>query len=759
MSGEAIRDVLGDPSAVVSAAAEALLSAVVSALPIATVGGAVVAFVTGVVAAARYRDRESAARHARSIEVLAPPEAEPAGAATLWAHLHEAFGHGRTAPWRSRPHVAWEYLWREAGMRIRLWVPPSVSTTLVARAIEAAWPGARTVESDEPEPPVPHGWRVTGGELRLSAPGWFPINADLQPDPLRALLGAGACGPGRAAVVQIALRPLGRRAARRGRRAARDLRHGRPTSPLQRAAGVLTSNSQVAVRTDPTVNPDVRLILGKADQPLWRAAVRYAVADEREGDRKRARAHVHGIGSAFGVFGARNHFLRRRLRRGRRSLDQRALRRGLLLSTSEVVALAHIPLDRIVPEMARAGARPVPPSPAISRAAPGGWLLGVSDTGQPRPVVLRQEDARYHVHLMGATGSGKSTLIVQLVLQDVAAHRGAVVIDPNGDLVRDIYGALDAEARERTVLLDQQRKGPVPTLNMLEVPKGLTPDLVVDHLVGIFSRIFESSWGPRIEDILRSACLTLLRRPGATLSDIPRVLTIPGEYQRYLSTGPEDDLRGFWAWYEAMSVGMRSQVTGPLLYKLRAFLLRPFAKAIVDAPRSSIDMAALLDRGGLLLARLPKGLLGEDTAKLLGSFVTSKTWQAATARAAVGIEERPDCRLYVDECQNFLSLPRSFDEVLAEARKYRLSLVLAHQNLGQLPRSLAEAISANARNKLYFQTSSEDARPLAKHMAPNLGEHDLRNLGAYQLAARLMANGEEQPACTLTTLPIGGVAA
>lgn len=749
---------LTDPSSILHNAAGLAVVVLSHVWPFAAAGAAAVGAGACALAMARRRHRRRVARSAAVVEVLAPPEPEPAAALAFWAHLHEAFGHGPTPPWRTRPHLAWEYAWSAEGLSIRLWAPSPVPPVLVARAAEAAWPGARARVLDEPPPALPPGWGMRGGQLRLSAPGWFPLASELQPEPLRGLLGAAACGPGEAAVVQVCLRPLGRRAARRGRRAARDLRLGRPKGALGRVAGLVAATPG-RVERDPGVSPDVRLMLDKAGQTLWAAAIRYAVAaaGPRQGaGRRQLGRRAHAVGASFGPLTGRNHLLRARLRGGGAAVAERRLdrRRELLLSTPEVAALAHLPVDRVVPELARAGARPVGPTPAVSRSAADGWVLGASDVGEQRPVVLRTEDARCHLHVMGATNSGKSTLIVHLVLQDVAARRGAVVIDPAGDLIHDIYARLDDEARARTVLLDQQARGPVPTLNMLEVPEGVTPDLVVDHLIGIFSRIFETSWGPRLEDVFRSACLTLLRRPGATLSDVPRVLTIPGEYQRYLSSDPSDPLRGFWAWFEGQSIGQRAQITGPLLYKLRGFLLRPFARAVVDAPRSSIDIGRLLDDGGLLLARLPKGLLGEDTAKLLGSFIVSKTWQAATARAGTPIDRRRDARLVVDECQNFLSLPRAFDEVLAEARKFRLSLVLAHQNLGQLPRGLAEAISANARNKLYFQMSVEDARLLARHMAPNLTEHDLCNLGAFQAAVRLLAFDRLQPACTLTTLPM-----
>jgi hypothetical protein len=201
-----------------------------------------------------------------------------------------------------------------------------------------------------------------------------------------------------------------------------------------------------------------------------------------------------------------------------------------------------------------------------------------------------------------------------------------------------------------------------------------------------------------------------------------------------------------------MSEANRAQVIGPVMNKLRAFLLRDFVRQVVGRPDSSFDMGQVLD-GGVCLVRVPKGILGDETARLLGSFVVAKVWQTATHRARLGQAARVDASLVVDECQNFLHLPRSFDEMLAEARGYRLSMVLAHQHLGQLPKELRETVSANARTKVWFTMSPEDARALDRHVAPNLTEHDLAHLGAYTAAARLVVDGEEAPAFTLATRP------
>lgn len=500
------------------------------------------------------------------------------------------------------------------------------------------------------------------------------------------------------------------------------------------------------VGDDPTRGPDVRAVLDKAAGPGWEVVVRYGVAAEGD-DAEPAplRGRAHALASAFGAYTGRNRLARHRLRHPAAALAGRHMGRGDLVSVPELAALAHVPSDATVPGLDRAGARSLAPPPGIPAT---GKVLGDTDAGRRRPVALAVPDARYHLHLMGATGSGKSTLLTNLVLADVAAKRGAVVIDPKGDLVTDLLDRLPAD--RPVVLIDPDEAAAPPVLNVLEGPDR---DLVVDHLVGIFRRIFEAYWGPRTDDVLRSACLTLLRRPGATLADVPRLLADDGFRRPYVEgIGDPVGLGGFWRWYDELSEGERGRVIGPVMNKLRAFLLRPFVRNVVGGAKSSFDMGKVLD-GGICLVRVPKGVLGEETARLLGSFVVAKVWQAATARARLAQEVRVDASLHVDECQNFLTLPRSFDEMLAEARGYRLSLVLAHQHLAQLPRDLREAVSANARTKLFFATSPEDARILARHVAPGLGEHDLSHLAAYQAAARLVVDGAERPAFTIRTRP------
>jgi len=211
-----------------------------------------------------------------------------------------------------------------------------------------------------------------------------------------------------------------------------------------------------------------------------------------------------------------------------------------------------------------------------------------------------------------------------------------------------------------------------------------------------------------------------------------------------------------------MNEGLRAQVIGPVLARLRAFLLRDFVKNVIGTAHTSFQMSKILD-GGLLLCRLPKGVLGEETARILGSLIVARTWQAAIARAAQPEDQRRDATLYIDECHNFLNLPGSVDDMLAEARGFRLGLVLAHQNLAQLPKETADAISANARSKIFFNVDPNDARELAKHTKPELDDHDLAHLDVFTASARLLVANREMPAFTFTTNPpvepVGEVAA
>jgi hypothetical protein len=708
--------------------------------------------------AARWRHSRLAG-HARIVEILPPPSADMAGAEAMWSQLLGLLRPSWLRLLTGTPHVSWEQIFTADGVRFRLWVPGVVPPGLVERAVAGAWPGAqtRTQSADQRIAPFGHGAR--GGRLVLARPDHFPLRTGFDADPLRGVLAAaGHLAIGEIMAVQVLARPATGRRLRKAARYATALRHGTSTgvksaifdfiTPGQTA----TAHSRPATSLSAEVPANVRAILGKAARPRFDTEIRYLVAVPSIGRQSRAwlRGRAHALAAAFSVFTAENHLRRRRLRRPAETMGARRMKRGTLLSVPELAALCHLPVDETVPGLTRASARPAAPPPAIPSTGPDVRLLGDSEAGQVRPVAVCVADARQHTHLLGGTGTGKSTQIATMQLDDAKAGRAFCSIEAKGDSTQ-ILPRLPASCVGKVVVIDPADRGPVPCVNVLDCPDR---ELTADTVVGIFRRIYADFWGPRTDDVLRSAILTATTRPGATLADIPVLLTDDTHRARVTAGLDNRFLVDFWRWYDTLSPAQRGQVTGPLMNKLRAVLLRGFARDVLAGGTSTVDIPKLLDGGGILLARLPKGILGEDTARLLGSMILAKIWQAVQARAAVPEHLRKDCAIYVDEAHNFLTLPHGIDDMLAEARSHRAALVIAHQNLAQLPRELREAVSANARNKIYFAVSPEDARALQRHVHPNLTEHDLSHLSAFQAAVRLVNHGEITPSFTLRTRPL-----
>ncbi|WP_280841347.1 DUF87 domain-containing protein [Micromonospora sp. A200] len=736
---------------------------------LAVAAAALVVFVAGRNLLALWRHRRHA-DGARLTTIAPPPEVDPHSAAALWANLAGTLTPSRRRRWLyGSPHVVWQYTWTGRRLLISVWVPGTVAPGAVEAAVRAAWPGAACTTDDTPPPPMPIDVpAAVGGHLLPTAAEWLPLHTDHDNDPLRALMSAGSqLRADEYACVQILTRPAAPRRAARARRAAARLRDGKtaiptinPAAPLlwlievfQPGSSARRSVSAAGQRRDPAVERDVRAILDKTTHPLWETAVRYAIGKDnrRAGSdqRPRLRGIADTVASSFAVYSGRNRLTHRtRLPQPAAVLAQRRLGAGFLTSTPELAALAALPRDLAVPGLDRARAKSMPAPIAVPSGGRGTKMIGDAQVGG-HGVALTVPDARYHLHVVGSTGSGKTTLLVNMAVDDIKAGRGTVVIDPHGDMVLDILDRLPASAADRLVIFDPDQPNP-PTINPLS---GDDPDLVVDNLVSIFGNIFAKAWGPRMDDVMRVACLTLLRHANVTLQHIPPLLN-SAQFRSAMTVNLDDPagLSGFWQWYDELNPALRSQVIGPVLARLRAFLLRDFVKRTMRYPKSSFDMGKVLD-GGALLVRIPKGQLGEDTSKLLGSLILAQVWQAATARAKTAPEKRRDATLIIDEAQNFLTLANSLDTMLAEARKYRLSLVLSHQDLAQFPKDLLAAASANARNKIYFSCAPEDARVLARHTLPELDEHDLTHLDAYTAATRLVVDGRQTPAFTLRTRP------
>ena len=487
----------------------------------------------------------------------------------------------------------------------------------------------------------------------------------------------------------------------------------------------------------------------KALAPGFRAEIRLAVSAETgEG----AKAHMHALTAAFRGFDGANGlrpsrvWLKARFDKLVRSRSGPSGR--MVLVRDELANLFHLPVD--IPGFAAAPTRLAP----ARRPSAEGNLVCVLQDGRNTQVRITPAESLHHLDIVGSTGVGKSTLLLNLTLGDIEAGRGVAVIDPKGDLVRDLLERIPRRHWDRVLLVDPSIREQPVGLNLLECDDPDQHEVTCDQLLTIFRKTYERFWGPRTDDLLRAAVLTLLRRPDSSVCEIPLLLLQP-EARRVFIKELHDPvgLQPFWHEWDSMTDGQRLQAAGPVLNKLRSVLLRPTVRNIMGQPRATLDLAACMDGGGILLVSLPKGLLGEDTSRLMGSFLVARLWQTAMKRAGRPESERRDFMLYLDEFQDYLHLPDSLEDVLRAARGYHLGLVLAHQHYAQLEKTTRAALAANARTHIAFQVGVDDARHLGDEFSPWLNDRHVLNLRRYQVAVRMFHDGQTERPFTGLTLP------
>ncbi|HET7052973.1 MAG TPA: hypothetical protein VFI09_03535 [Solirubrobacterales bacterium] len=424
--------------------------------------------------------------------------------------------------------------------------------------------------------------------------------------------------------------------------------------------------------------------------------------------------------------------------------------RGRYMSAPEVAAVIGWPIDAPdIPGLELGAAKRLVPSTELPI---WGRALGESDfMGLTRPVAISPAASTRGLYVLGPTGTGKTSLLKNLIRDDLEQGRGLAVVETNGDLVSDLLDLIPPERIDDVVLLDPI--DPDYAVGFNPLASSADPSLIADQLGELFQRLWEAFWGPRTAQLTHMGLLTLARRNGSTLLDLPRLYLDPSFRARVLAD--LDDPLGLgpdWQWFENLSQREQTTVVAPLLNKVRAFTARPAIRAIVGQAAPATSLKAIMAEDKVLLVNLPKGLIGTETAQLLGCLVLTGLWQAAAERAAVPAKHRRPFGLYVDEVQDFASAPIPWDEMFAQGRKYELAMTAAHQNLAQLPKELREVVLANARSKAVFALSAEDAKKLAPLFAPSLSTEDLQALDAYSIAARVaLDNGSTAWPVTLRT--------
>lgn len=427
-------------------------------------------------------------------------------------------------------------------------------------------------------------------------------------------------------------------------------------------------------------------------------------------------------------------------------------RRGRYFAIPELAAVIGWPVGGPdLPGLELGAAKRLVPSSALPSA---GRVLGTSNfAGLSRPVAISVGAGARGLYVLGPTGTGKTSLIKNLVRDDLAAGRGLAVVETNGDLINDLLDLIPPSRLGDVVLIDPT--DPEYAVGFNPFAGSADASLVADQLGELFQRLWKEYWGPRTGQLAHMGLLTLARRSGSTLLDLPRLFLDP-DFRARVLTALDDPvgLEPDWRWFGALPEREQATVIAPLLNKVRQFTARTSIRAIIGQPSPATAMQRIMAEQKVLLVYLPKGLIGSETATLLGCLILTALWQAATERAALPPQERHPFGLYVDEVQDFADAPIPWDEMFSQGRKYGLALTVAHQNLDQLPRELREVVLANARSKVVFSLSAADAKKLEPVFAPALTAADLQALDAHAVAASVaLDDGNTARPVTLSTPP------
>ena len=415
-------------------------------------------------------------------------------------------------------------------------------------------------------------------------------------------------------------------------------------------------------------------------------------------------------------------------------LQRQSHRSGMILNLSELVGLVHLPsADVRSPKLERRTTK-TKAAPTSVRGATG-LLLGENVHGSETVSVrLSPEQRVRHTHVIGASGTGKSTLLFNLIRQDIENGDGVAVLDPHGDLVDQLLGIIPEKRIQDVILLDPSDEEYAVGFNILSAHSELEKNLLASDLVSVFQRL-SSSWGDQMGSVLNNAILAFLESSkGGTLADLRRFLLEPEFRSAFLETVSDSEVVYYWRKVFSQLSGNKS--IGPVLTRLETFLGRKPIRYMVSQSANRLDFADILDTGKIFLAKLPQGIVGRENSYLLGTLLVSKFQQLAMARQKQVAASRKDFWLYIDEFHNFIT--PSMAEILSGARKYRLGLTLAHQELRQLQRDseVGSAVLSNAGTRIVFRVGDDDAKKLAEGFS-TFEAQDLRNLDTGKAVCRV----------------------
>lgn len=613
---------------------------------------------------------------------------------------------------------------------------------------------------------------INVASLGLSRKNYLPLATyrELEVDPMQALTGALAkLQKTDSAIIQYVCQAASKKEQQRASIAAARTVRGKQADVSSslfsfsslRSAVVKTQTDrdreeQKASQLTARMQQRVDLVEGKMVQQQFSVNIRVGVAVEDAHDAERVFQAIIG---SFGQYNSPDlNQLRVRTPKDKKQLIEQMIfrmpnkKRASVLGTNELASLYHFPLPTTAtPNIIWRGAK-VAPAPAGIPTS--GVLLGTNRyRGIETPVYVSESDRRRHLYMIGQTGTGKTTMFLHMIIQDIKEGKGVGVVDPHGDLIEDILQHIPPERMKDVVLFDARDKERPLGFNILEAKDMNQKDLIVNEAVQILqklaARLNPESIGPMFEHYLRNALLALVEDPNATLLDVPRMFVDEQFRNTIIAKNTNPTVLQFWKQEFAQSQKgqMSADMLSYVISKLGRFISNETVRNIIGQPHSSFDVREVMDNQKILLCNLSKGQLGDINSDLLGFVLVSKIQIAALGRSDMPEADRKDFYLYLDEFQNFTT--DSIATILSEARKYKLNLNLTHQFIKQLDDPIRDAVFGNVGTILSYRIGVEDAEFMEKQFAPVFAGYDLVNLKRFTAVVRLLANGTPERSFSL----------
>ncbi|MEK7608268.1 MAG: type IV secretory system conjugative DNA transfer family protein, partial [Patescibacteria group bacterium] len=431
----------------------------------------------------------------------------------------------------------------------------------------------------------------------------------------------------------------------------------------------------------------------------------------------------------------------------------------MVLNSAELASIYHFPLSSTdTPRVKWLKSKEAPPPSDLPTA---GTLIGESNfRSENKKIYVTGDDRRRHIYLVGQTGTGKSTLLANMIIEDIVHGKGVAMIDPHGDLVETVLGRVPRERINDVIVFDPGDLEKPLGMNMLDYNPARPEErtFIVNEMQSIFNKLFTAeTMGPMFEQYMRNALLLLMEDAAnepATLIEVPRVFTDVEFRLRKLSRIHNPVVIDFWQ-KEAVKAGGEASLANMTPYitsKFNNFISNDYMRPIIGQAHSAFNFRKVMDEGKILLVNLSKGRIGDINAGLLGMVITGKILMAALSRVDTTDSERKDFALYIDEFQNFTT--DSIATILSEARKYGLSLTMAHQFIAQLTEKIRDAVFGNVGTQIVFRVGAQDAEFLVKQFAPVFSENDLINIDNYQAYAKLLIKGQTSKPFNMRTMSL-----